>query len=156
MIRRVWIDRFEPADLPSKFEAGTPPIVPAIALANAFEYLTEIGMDCVAAHEAALTKRAHDVLENVEGIRLLGPHPDRKAGIVSFVADGVHAADIAQVIDRHGIAVRAGHHCAQPLHDRFGITASTRASFYIYNTPEEVDRFGEALQATLRLFGARH
>lgn len=155
MINRVYLDRFTPAGLPAKFEAGTPPIAPAIGLGAAIDYLQAIGLDRIHAHERALVVQAWEKLSAVEGIRLLGPSPlredqggrgpDIRAGLVSFVLDRPHAHDIAQLLDREGIAVRAGHHCTQPLHDRLGITASTRASFYLYNTPAEVDRFVEAL-----------
>jgi cysteine desulfurase/selenocysteine lyase len=152
MIRRVTTEGFEPADLPAKFEAGTPPIVPAIGLGAAIDYLTAIGLDAIHQHEQLLTRRAHEVLEAVGDIRFLGPPPDKKAGIVSFVVEGIHAHDIAQLLDRQGVAVRAGHHCAMPLHKRLGINASSRASFYFFNTPEEIDRLGEALQDAKRVF----
>ena len=153
MIRRVRQNGFEPADLPAKFEAGTPPIVPAIGLGAAIDYLQAIGLDAIHSHEQSLTRRAHEVLEAVGGVRFLGPAPEHKSGIVSFTLDGVHAHDIAQLLDRHGVAVRAGHHCAMPLHQRLGIGASARASFYLYNTLAEIDTLGEALvqaKATLR------
>jgi cysteine desulfurase/selenocysteine lyase len=152
MIRRVRLDGFEPADLPDKFEAGTPPIVPAIGLGAAIDYLNQVGMEAIHAHEKALTLRAHAVLESVGGVRFLGPSPDKKGGIVSFVLERIHAHDIAQLLDRHGIAVRAGHHCAMPLHKRLGIQASARISFYFYNTLEEVDRLGAAFDEIKRLF----
>lgn len=139
MINRVYADRFTAADLPAKFEAGTPPIVGAIGLGAAIDYLEAIGLDRIHAHEQALVERAWEGLSQVEGIRLLGPRPELRAGLVSFVLDRPHAHDIAQLLDREGIAVRAGHHCTQPLHDHLGITASTRASFYLYNTPGEID-----------------
>lgn len=152
MIRRVKPDGFEPADLPAKFEAGTPPIVPAIALGAAIRYLQQISVEAVAAHEQRLTTRAHEVLDAVGGVRLLGPAPEMKSGIVSFNMNGIHAHDIAQVLDRDGIAVRAGHHCTMPLHKRLGITASARASFYLYNTLAEVDALGAALERTKAVF----
>jgi len=152
MIRRVKIEGFEPADLPAKFEAGTPAIVPAIGLGAAIDYLQAIGLDAIHAHEQMLCAAAHKVLERVGGVRFLGPPPERKSGIVSFTLEGIHAHDIAQLLDRHGIAVRAGHHCTMPLHKRLGITASTRASFYFYNTLAEVEKLGEALADTKRVF----
>jgi cysteine desulfurase/selenocysteine lyase len=150
MINRVYDDHFTPARLPGKFEAGTPPIAPAIALGAAIDYLQAIGLDRIHAHEQALVAHAWERLSTIEGIRLLGPSPlehgpDVRAGLVSFVLDRPHAHDIAQLLDREGIAVRAGHHCTQPLHDRLGISASTRASFYLYNTLAEVDALAEAL-----------
>jgi cysteine desulfurase/selenocysteine lyase len=152
MIRRVKLDGFEPADLPAKFEAGTPPIVPAIALGAAIRYLQAISLEAVAAHERRLTERAHDVLGAIEGVRILGPSPDKKSGIVSFTMAGLHAHDIAQVLDRYGIAIRPGHHCTMPLHKRFGIAASARASFYVYNTLAEIDALGMALEQTKAVF----
>ncbi len=155
MINRVYDDHFTPADLPGKFEAGTPPIAQAIALGAAIDYLQGIGLDRIHAHEQALVTHAWERLSAIAGLRLLGPSPldssqlgygpDVRAGLVSFVLDRPHAHDIAQLLDREGIAVRAGHHCTQPLHDRLGITASTRASFYLYNTLAEVDTLAEAL-----------
>jgi cysteine desulfurase/selenocysteine lyase len=155
MIRRVRTDGFEPAELPAKFEAGTPPIVPAIGFGAAIDYLERIGLQAIADHEHALTLRAHAALSEVGGIRLLGPPPEQKSGIVSFVVDGIHAHDIAQLLDRHGIAVRAGHHCAMPLHQRLGLVATSRASFYFYNTPAEVDALAEALRDAKRIFRKR-
>ena len=155
MIRRVTKSGFEPAELPAKFEAGTPPIVPAIGLGAAIDYLEAIGLSAIHRHEQILTERAHQVLESVGGVRFLGPPPELKAGIVSFVVDGIHAHDIAQLLDREGVAVRAGHHCAMPLHARLGINASTRASFYFFNTLEEIDLLGDALQKAKQLFRRR-
>ncbi len=152
MIRRVTTAGFEPADLPAKFEAGTPPIVPAIGLGAAIDYLNAIGLEAIHQHEQLLTRRAHEVLEAVGDVRFLGPPPEMKAGIVSFVVEGIHAHDIAQLLDRQGVAVRAGHHCAMPLHKRLGITASSRASFYFFNTLEEIDRLGDALREAKRVF----
>ncbi|MBI3837276.1 MAG: cysteine desulfurase [Planctomycetia bacterium] len=152
MIRRVTTALFEPAELPAKFEAGTPPIVSAIGLGAAIDYLQQLGMDAIQAHERLLCTRAHEVLSSVGGLKFLGPTPERKSGIVSFTLDRVHAHDVAQLLDRQGIAVRAGHHCAMPLHKRLGINASTRASFYFYNTLDEVERLGTALDEIKRIF----
>ncbi len=152
MIRRVMLDTFEPGELPSKFEAGTPPIVSAIGLGAAIDYLDRIGLEAVGQHERLLTERAHKVLGEVEGVHILGPEPQHKAGIVSFTLDRIHSHDVAEVLDRSGIAVRAGHHCAMPLHKRYGVSATARASFYLYNTLEEVDRLGPALEAAKRVF----
>jgi cysteine desulfurase/selenocysteine lyase len=152
MIRRVTTDGFEPGELPAKFEAGTPPIVPAIGLGAAIDYLRQVGLPAIHAHELLLTRRAHEVLESVGGVRFLGPGPEHKGGIVSFTVEGIHAHDVAQLLDRRGVAVRAGHHCAMPLHRRLGIVASTRASFYLYNTLAEVDRLGEALAEAQSVF----
>ena len=152
MIGRVLADRFEPADLPAKFEAGTPPIVPAIGLSAAIDYLRAVGLDAIRAQERLLATRAHELLSAVGGIRFIGPGLDKKAGIVSFVVDGVHAHDVAHRLDRSGIAIRAGHHCAMPLHKRLGIMASNRASFYFYNTLDEVERLGQAVAELRRFF----
>jgi cysteine desulfurase/selenocysteine lyase len=155
MIHRVTWQAFEPAELPAKFEAGTPPIVPALGLAAAIEYLQHIGLDAIHRAETALTTRIHEVLAGVEGVRILGPAPEQKGGIVSFVLDGVQASDLALVMDEQGVAVRAGHHCAMPLHGVFGVTASTRASVYFYNSLDDIERFADALHASLRLLRRR-
>jgi cysteine desulfurase / selenocysteine lyase len=139
MINRVYLDRFTPAELPAKFEAGTPPIAPAIALGAAIDYLNAIGIDAVERHEHELARYAYERLLEIDGLRIIGPSPEHRAGLVSFTVAQPHPHDVAQLLDQQGIAVRAGHHCTQPLHDRLGITASTRASFYLYNTPAEVD-----------------
>jgi cysteine desulfurase / selenocysteine lyase len=145
MIKTVTLEGFTPADLPYKFEAGTPMIVPAIGLAAAVEYFQKIGPASIAAHERVLTRCAHELLSEISGLRILGPAPEKKGGIVSFVLDGVHADDISRVLDLAGIAVRAGHHCAMPLHARYGVPASCRASFYFYNTVAEVERLAAAV-----------
>lgn len=150
MIGRVGWDGFDPADLPGKFEAGTPPIVAAIGLGAAVDYLGRIGMRAVAAQEQFLGRYAHEILEHVEGLRIFGPQPSLKGPIVSFTLDGVHPHDVAQGLDRLGVAVRAGHHCAMPLHDRLGVRATVRASFCLYNTPAEIDRLAEALEELRR------
>jgi len=155
MIRRGRLDGFEPADLPAKFEAGTPPIVPAIGLGAAIDYLNRVGMVAIAHHEELLTRRAQEILAGTEGVRVFGPAPQRKAGIVSFTMGRAHAHDIAQLLDREGIAIRAGHHCAMPLHKRFGVAATARVSFYFYNTMAEVERLAEGLRKVLGLF-SRH
>jgi cysteine desulfurase/selenocysteine lyase len=152
MIRRVTTSGFEAAELPAKFEAGTPPIVSAIGLGAAIDYLEAIGMEAVQAHERALCQQAHEVLSAISGLKFLGPAPEHKAGIVSFTLERVHAHDVAQLLDRQGIAVRAGHHCAMPLHKRLGINASSRASFYFYNTPQEVELLGRGLEEAKRIF----
>src|SRR3954469_8645927 len=145
MINRVWPDRFTPAELPAKFEAGTPPIAPAIALGAAIDYLNAIGLENVARHEHELVRYAYERFGQIDGLHILGPTPDHRAGLISFTLDQPHSHDIAQLLNLQGIAVRAGHHCTWPLHDRLGISASTRASFYLYNTPAEVDLLVEVL-----------
>ncbi len=155
MIRHVELESFTPGDLPNRFEAGTPPIVPAIALGAAIDYLSAIGMEAIQRHDRLLTARAHEVLGAISGMRIIGPAPEHKGGLVSFVMDGIHAHDVAQLLDREGIAIRAGHHCTMPLHKRFGVTATARASFYLYNTLDEIDKLGPALEQTKRIFHRR-
>jgi cysteine desulfurase/selenocysteine lyase len=151
MISTVTTDGFTPGAVPAKFEAGTPPIAQAIAMKTAIEYLQGIGLDKIKTHEQTLAALAHQVLENhIDGVRILGPGPDEKAGIVSFVVDGISPQDIALLIDRQGIAIRAGHHCAMPLHEKLGIASSCRASFYLYNTIEDVNQFVDALGQVIR------
>lgn len=123
---------------PQKFEAGTPNIADAIALAAAFDYLDSIGMDAIFAHDRALAALAHRELEALGFLRILGPAPDQRSGLVTFTMDSVHAADIVTAADQSGIALRGGHHCTEPLHHKLGLSASARASFYLYNTEEEV------------------
>ncbi|HMO87360.1 MAG TPA: aminotransferase class V-fold PLP-dependent enzyme, partial [Lacipirellulaceae bacterium] len=156
MISQVRLDGFTPAALPAKFEAGTPPIVPAIGLGAAIDYLQSVGLERIARHEHELLRYAYDALAQIEGLRILGPAPEHRAALVSFVFERIHAHEFAQVLnDQFGVAVRAGHHCTQPLHDLLGVAASTRASFYLYNTPEEVDRLIEGVEAVRRLFAPR-
>jgi cysteine desulfurase/selenocysteine lyase len=153
MIRRVRIDGFEPADLPAKFEAGTPPIVPAIGLGAAIDYLTDVGLDRIAAYETVLQSYASERLTQLEGLKCLGPTAaNEKAGIISFVINGIHPHDVAQILDRYGIAIRAGHHCAMPLHKRLGIVASSRVSFYFYNTLQEIDELVAGLHRVFQVF----
>ena len=151
MIRRVKLEGFESADLPAKFEAGTPPIVPAIGLGAGIDYLRQVGMSNIQRHERQLVERAHQMLADVGGIEILGPEPSMKAGIVTFKMRDIHAHDVAQLCDRQGVAIRAGHHCAMPLHRELGVNASSRASFYFYNTESEVDQLGEALLQAKRV-----
>lgn len=152
MIGTVTTSGFTSAELPAKFEAGTPPIVEVIGLAAAISYLEGIGLERIHLHEQALARRAHELLAELGGVRFIGPSPEDKAGIVSFTVDGVHAHDVAQLLDRRGVAVRAGHHCTMPLHARLKITASNRASFYLYNTLDEVERFAATLAEVKRKF----
>ncbi len=154
MIQRVTVSGFEPAGLPEKFEAGTPPITEAIGLAAAIRYVESIGLECIRAHEQELVGRAYDGLAAIDGVRIFGPLPKDRAGILSFVIDGVHAHDVSQWLDTRGIAVRAGHHCTMPLHKRFGVAATSRASFYLYNTVSEVDAFVAAIAETKAKFSS--
>jgi len=131
---------------PARFEAGTPPIAQAVGLGAALDYLAGIGMDKIAAHEQAITAYALEGLKTVPGLTILGPTDAvERGGAVSFELDGVHPHDVATVLDTRGIAVRAGHHCARPVHERFGVQSSTRASFYLYTTPEEIDALVDGL-----------
>lgn len=154
MIEQVFLERSTYAPPPQRFEAGVPMTSQAVALAAAVDYLTVLGMDRVAAHEHLLTAAAIERLSEVRGLRILGPTDlDHRGGAVSFVVDGVHAHDVGQVLDDAGVAVRVGHHCAWPLHRRFGLAATVRASFYLYNTLEEVDALVAAVRAAQRFFG---
>ncbi|CAN5189625.1 cysteine desulfurase [soil metagenome] len=153
MIRKVTKDGTTWADPPARFEAGTPAIAQAIGLASAFRWLDGIGMDAVAAHEREVTSYAMDRLAEVEGLEIFGPPASaERIGPVSFELEGVHAHDVAEILDRHGVAVRAGHHCAQPLMDRLGVAATARASFGVYTTPAEIDRLVEGLLDARRVF----
>ncbi len=154
MIETVTMARSTYAALPHKFEAGTPPIAPAIGLGAAVDYLSELGMDRVAAHERAVTAYALQRLPEVDGLSIIGPTvPVDRGGAVSFVLDGVHPHDAGQLLDELGVAVRVGHHCARPVCARYGVPATTRASFYVYSTPAEVDVLVEGLQQVRRFFG---
>ena len=153
MIKRVELRSFIPNDLPHKFEAGTPAIAEAVGLGAAVDYLNSVGMENVAAYEHTLTEYALERLAEVPGVWVFGPQADRKGGVASFTFEGVHPHDVAQILDREGIAVRAGHHCAMPLHEKFGIPATSRASFYIYNTTAEIDRLIEGLYGVKEIFG---
>jgi cysteine desulfurase/selenocysteine lyase len=153
MIKTVHLREFVPNSLPHKFEAGTPAIAEAVGFGAAVDYLTSVGMDAIAAHEHEITEYALERLEEIPGVKLFGPSAQHKGGVASFTFDGVHPHDVAQILDRDGIAVRAGHHCAQPLHEKFGITATSRASFYLYNTKEEVDKLVEGIYKVKEIFG---
>jgi cysteine desulfurase / selenocysteine lyase len=152
MIKTVHLRSFTPNTLPYKFEAGTPAIAEAVGFGAACDYLTSVGMDAIAAHEHAITEYALERLEEIPGLRLFGPSADKKGGVASFVLDGVHPHDVAQILDRDGIAVRAGHHCAQPLHEKFNVPATSRASFYLYSTSEEVDKLVEGIYKVKKYF----
>jgi len=152
MISSVSIAKSSWADLPAKFEAGTPPIVQAVGLAAAIDYVTGIGLERIAAHEHRLLNLAMQRLASVPGLTLVGTAPG-KASVVSFTMQAAHPHDIATVIDRYGVCVRAGHHCAEPLMTRLGIAGTARASFGMYNMPEEVERLASALERVNRLFG---
>jgi cysteine desulfurase/selenocysteine lyase len=144
MIGVVTLEDITYADPPHRFEAGTPPILEAIGLGAAMEWLSSLDREAIRAHEHALYERTVEQLSGVNWIRILGDAPG-KGAILAFTVDGAHAHDVAQVLDRYGVAVRAGTHCAEPLMRRFGVTSSARASFALYNTPEDADAFVQAL-----------
>ncbi|WP_448592963.1 cysteine desulfurase [Thermoflexus hugenholtzii] len=152
MIRRVTFEGAEWNELPYKFEAGTPAIAEAIGLGAAVDYLSQIGLEAIHRHEQALAAYAMERLSEIPGLRIVGPSPAERGGVVAFAMDRIHPHDIATILDREGICIRAGHHCAMPLHERLGLTATARASFYLYNTMEEVDRLAEGLGVVRRTF----
>jgi cysteine desulfurase/selenocysteine lyase len=153
MIETVWMERSTYAPPPHKFEAGTMPIAQAVGLGAAMDYLNEIGRDAVHAHEQQLLARALPALAGIEGVRIMGPAtPAGRGAAISFEVGGVHPHDVSQVLDENGIAVRAGHHCAWPLHRALGVQASTRASFYLYNTLDEVDALAQGIRQAQRFF----
>ncbi|MCW2796675.1 cysteine desulfurase [Nocardioides sp.] len=153
MIETVTMERSTYAGIPHKFEAGTPPIVEAVGLGAALEYLSHIGLDAIHAHEQTITAYALAGLATVPGLSVLGPlDAAQRGGAISFEIDGVHPHDVAQVLDSRGIAVRAGHHCAKPAHARYGVQSSTRMSSYLYTTPAEIDALVEGLEYTRSYF----
>jgi cysteine desulfurase / selenocysteine lyase len=151
MIHDVSVDEVTYQNAPYRFEAGTPAIVQAIGLGAAVEYMQKIGLDNIAAHEAQLLKYATERLGCINSLKIIGNSPD-KASIISFEIEGTHAHDISTIIDRSGVAVRAGTHCAQPLLERFGVTSTCRASFGMYNTLAEVDILTDALISAQKFF----
>ncbi len=153
MIRKVQFEETTWGDLPHKFEAGTAPIAEAVGFGAAVDYLSEIGLDAIEQHEHDLVVYALERLADVPGIKLYGPPPKKRAGIVSFNMDGIHPHDVAQVLDWEGVAIRAGHHCCQPLMARLGVAATNRASFYLYTVPEEIDRLADGLLRARKVFG---
>ncbi|MBI78938.1 MAG: cysteine desulfurase [Gammaproteobacteria bacterium] len=153
MIKRVYLRSFAPNDLPYKFEAGTPAIGEAIGFGEAVRYLDDIGMDKIWDHEQKLVKYAMEKVSQVAGVTIYGPSNSQdRGGVVAFTLDGVHPHDIAQVLDSDGVAVRAGHHCAMPLHEKYSLMATTRASFYIYNDFDDVDALVESLDKVSHMF----
>lgn len=154
MIHVVELERSTWAEVPHKFEAGTPNVAGAVGMAAAVEFLESIGHDALWAHEQALVRHGLERLGAVPGLRLFGPrNPEERTAVFSFVLEGVHPHDIATILDAEGIAVRAGHHCAQPLMKRLGVPATARASCYLYNTPDELDRLVDALDLARKIFG---
>ena len=152
MIREVARDTISYADPPARFEAGTPPIIEAVGLAAAIDYVSALDRAAVAAHEHDLLAYATEQVKELNWVRGIGEAKD-KGAILSFETDGMHAHDVATILDREGVAVRAGHHCAQPLMERFGVSSTTRASFALYNTREEVDVFVAALKKARTILG---
>ncbi|MCH2539995.1 MAG: cysteine desulfurase [Anaerolineales bacterium] len=152
MIKRVQMTGFEPNEIPYKFEAGTPSICEAIGLGAAVEYLESVGMESIWKHEQELISYALEGLGEINGITVYGPEAHKRGGVASFTLEGVHPHDIAQVLDRDGVAVRAGHHCAMPLHTKLNVVATARASFYLYNTQDEVDLLVEGIGRVRDMF----
>ena len=154
MINRVSKEEITWAAAPAKFEAGTPPIAQAAGLGTAVDWVESIGLEAIGGHERDLTAYALPRLAEIPGMIIFGPKDTRdREGLISFEIDGIHPHDVSEILDRHGVAVRAGHHCAQPLMKRLGVTATTRASFAVYNTSEEVDRLIEGIHDARRIFG---
>jgi cysteine desulfurase/selenocysteine lyase len=152
MIRKVTVEETTWNELPHKFEAGTAPIAEAVGLGAAIDYVTEVGLDALDRYEHELLEYALPRIAEVPGVKLFGPPAEHRAGIVSFEVAGVHPHDVAQILDWEGVAVRAGHHCNQPLMHRLGVPATTRASFYLYTLPEEVDRLVDGLHKVRKTF----
>ena len=153
MIKRVYLRTFKPNELPHKFEAGTPAIAEAIGLGAAITYLESIGMEAIHAHEKALVNYAMDCLEEIPGVQIVGPTADHRGGVVAFTLDNIHPHDISQILDEDGVAIRAGHHCAMPLHDKLNLISTARASFYLYTTEDEIDTLARAVYKTKKIFG---
>lgn len=152
MIRRVTLEGSTWNDIPWKFEAGTPAIAEGIGLGAAVDYLTSLGMDNVHAHEQFLTSYALEALSEVPGLKVWGPPATQKGGVAAFSLDNLHPHDIAELLDKDGIAVRAGHHCAMPLHKKLGLSATTRASFYVHTTTAEIDKLVASLHRVRAVF----
>jgi cysteine desulfurase / selenocysteine lyase len=153
MIRSVRFEETTWGELPYKFEAGTQPIAEAVGFGAAADYLNEIGLEAIEEHEHELAAYALGRLAEIPEVITYGPPPDRRAGIVSFNVEGIHPHDVAQVLDSEGVAIRAGHHCCQPLMTRLGVAATNRASFYLYTVPEEIDRLVDGLGKARRILG---
>jgi cysteine desulfurase/selenocysteine lyase len=154
MIKKVHLRTFTHNELPHKFEAGTPAIAEAVGFGAAVDYLSSLGMQNVAAYEHDLVGYAMGSLEDIPGVKIFGPSTENRGGVTAFTMEQVHPHDVAQVLDRYGIAIRAGHHCAMPLHERFNLPATSRASFYLYNQTQEIDQLVRAIYQVKDLFGA--
>jgi cysteine desulfurase/selenocysteine lyase len=153
MIRSVRAEETTWGELPYKFEAGTMPIAEVVGFGAAMDYVSAVGVEAIADYESELAAYALEQLAEVGGVITYGPPPERRAGIVSFNVEGIHPHDVAQVLDSEGVAIRAGHHCCQPLMKRLGVAATNRASFYLYTVPEEIDRLAEGLQKARKILG---
>jgi cysteine desulfurase/selenocysteine lyase len=153
MIRSVTVEQTTWGEIPAKFEAGTQPIGEAVGFGAAVDYLNEVGLEAIERHEHDLAAYALDRLGELPEVRLYGPPVDRRAGIVSFNVEGVHPHDVSQVLDWEGVAIRAGHHCCQPLMKKLGVAATNRASFYLYTVPDEIDRLVTGLEKVRKVFG---
>jgi cysteine desulfurase/selenocysteine lyase len=153
MIRSVKAEETTWGELPYKFEAGTMPIAEAVGFGAAMDYVSAVGVEAIADYESELAAYALEKLAEVGDVITYGPPPERRAGIVSFNVEGIHPHDVAQVLDSEGVAIRAGHHCCQPLMKRLGVAATNRASFYLYTVPEEIDRLAEGLQKVRKILG---
>ena len=152
MIKKVTLNGFSTNSIPYKFEAGTPAIAQAIGFGAAVDYLSSIGMDRIFAHEKKLISYAMESLSDIPGLRIIGPSAEGRGGVISFTLDKIHPHDVAQILDESGIAVRAGHHCAMPLHEKLHLEASTRASFYFYNTKDDIDELKKGLLHVRKVF----
>jgi cysteine desulfurase/selenocysteine lyase len=152
MIRSVRLEETTWGEIPAKFEAGTQPIAEAVGFGAAVDYLTEVGLEAIEQHEHELAAYALERLGEIPGVTLYGPPADRRAGIVSFNVEGIHPHDVSQVLDWEGIAIRAGHHCCQPLMKKLGVSATNRASFYLYTVPDEIDRLVTGLEKVKKVF----
>jgi cysteine desulfurase/selenocysteine lyase len=152
MIKAVFLDHTEYAGLPEKFEAGTPAIAEVIGLGAAIDYLQDVGMDAIRAHELELIEYTLEALSEIDGLRVFGPPALRRSGVVAFDIEGIHPHDLATILDRHDVCIRAGHNCAMPLMHRLGVAATARASFFLYNMKEEIDRLVVGLHDAKRIF----
>jgi cysteine desulfurase/selenocysteine lyase len=152
MIQSVRLEKTTWGELPHKFEAGTAPMAEAVGLGAAIDYLQAVGLDAIAAHEHELAAYALGRLSELDGLTLYGPPADRRAGIVSFNVEGIHPHDVAQILDMQGVAIRAGHHCCQPLMHKLGVAATNRASFYLYTVQEEIDQLVDGLYTVKKVF----
>jgi cysteine desulfurase / selenocysteine lyase len=152
-IGQVGLDRTSWNELPYKFEAGVPPVAEVVAFGAAIDYLNGVGLEAIHAHERALTEYGYELLSAIDGLTLYGPPPPDRAGVLSFVVDGVHSHDVAQILDAEGVCVRAGHHCTQPIMRRYGLVATTRASLYLYTTVDDLDALAAGIARVKRTFG---